>query len=54
MPPLPKDENKPFIDGRPFFHEVEQSDTTSDDVLVWWMAYKEARSTLNEPPATTQ
>ena len=39
MPPLPKDESKPIIDGRPFDH----------DLLIWWLAYKEAKSLLNEP-----
>jgi tetratricopeptide (TPR) repeat protein len=55
MPPLPRIESKPFIDGRAFliFHGVGAW-VGSDDVLIWWMAYKEARSTLNEPPAVTQ
>jgi hypothetical protein len=41
MPPLPKDESKPMVDGRPLSH----------DVLIWWLAYKEAKSVLNEPAA---
>jgi WD40 repeat protein len=39
MPPLPKDEGKPVLDGRPVSH----------DVLIWWLAYKEAKSALNQP-----
>jgi eukaryotic-like serine/threonine-protein kinase len=38
MPPLPKDESKPLVDGAPVSH----------DVLIWWLAYKEAKSVLNE------
>jgi serine/threonine protein kinase/tetratricopeptide (TPR) repeat protein len=41
MPPLPKDENKPLVDGEPASH----------DVLICWLACKEARSLLNEPAA---
>ena len=41
MPPLPKDENKPLVDGEPASH----------DVLICWLVYKEARSLLNEPAA---
>jgi serine/threonine protein kinase len=41
MPPLPKDESKPAVDGRGL----------SGDVLTWWLAYKEAKSLLNEPAA---
>ena len=41
MPPLPKDESKPVVDGRPFDH----------DLLIWWMAYKEAKAMLYEPVA---
>jgi eukaryotic-like serine/threonine-protein kinase len=44
MPPLPKDENKPIVDGRTFDH----------DVLTWWLAYKEAKSLLGEPAAVKQ
>jgi eukaryotic-like serine/threonine-protein kinase len=39
MPPLPKDESKPMVDGRTLDH----------DLLIWWLAYKEAKSVLNEP-----
>jgi eukaryotic-like serine/threonine-protein kinase len=39
MPPLPKDESKPIVDGRAFDH----------DLLIWWLSFKEARSVLNEP-----
>jgi eukaryotic-like serine/threonine-protein kinase len=39
MPPLPADENKPFVDGK----------LTYDSVLICWLAYKEAKSLLNEP-----
>jgi len=42
MPPLPQDENKPLVDGKPVY---------TDD-LIWWMAYKEAKSVLNEPGYT--
>ncbi len=41
MPPLPKDESKPLVDGKPVNH----------DVLILWLAYKEARTVLNEPAA---
>jgi WD40 repeat protein len=44
MPPLPKDQSKPLLDGSPVSH----------DVLIWWLAYKEAKSVLNEPPAAKQ
>jgi serine/threonine protein kinase/tetratricopeptide (TPR) repeat protein len=36
MPPLPKDESKPIVDGRPFSH----------DLLIWWLAYKEAKGLI--------
>ncbi len=39
MPALPKDESKPLVEGRSLNH----------DVLIWWLAYKEASSLLNEP-----
>jgi hypothetical protein len=42
MPPLPKDESKPLVDGMALTH----------DVLIWWLAYKEAKSVLNEPGPT--
>jgi tetratricopeptide (TPR) repeat protein len=41
MPPLPKDEGKPLVDGRALSH----------DLLIRWLAYKEARTVLNEPAA---
>jgi len=41
MPPLPKDESKPIVDGRTFSH----------DLLIWWLAYKEAEPVLNETAA---
>ncbi|HEV2394038.1 MAG TPA: protein kinase [Verrucomicrobiae bacterium] len=39
MAPLPKDETKPLLNGHPVSH----------DVLIWWLAYKEARSLLSPP-----
>jgi hypothetical protein len=36
MPPLPKDESKPFVGGRPAYH----------DELICWLAYKEARALI--------
>jgi tetratricopeptide (TPR) repeat protein len=36
MPPLPKDESKPLVDGKPVSH----------DVLICWLAYKEAKALL--------
>ncbi len=36
MPPLPKDEGKPSVDGRHLSHNV----------LIWWLAYKEAKSLI--------
>jgi WD40 repeat protein/tetratricopeptide (TPR) repeat protein/tRNA A-37 threonylcarbamoyl transferase component Bud32 len=41
MPPFPQDERKPLVDGKPVSH----------DVLICWLAYKEAKSVLNEPAA---
>ncbi len=41
MPPLPKEESKPSIDGRAFDH----------DLLIWWMSYKEAKALLGGPAA---
>ena len=41
MPPLPRDESKPTVARRPF----------DRDLLIWWLACKEARSVLNEPAA---
>jgi hypothetical protein len=42
MQPLAKDETKPVADGN----------TVSHDVLIWWLAYKEAKATFNEPAIT--
>ena len=39
MPPLPKDESKPLVDGK----------SVSQDVLICWLAYKEAKAVLREP-----
>ncbi len=36
MPPLPKDESKPIVDGRPFDH----------DLLIWWLSFKEAKKLI--------
>ena len=36
MPPFPKDERKPLVDGKPVFHEV----------LICWLAYKEAKALI--------
>jgi hypothetical protein len=44
MPPLPKDDSKPFVDGR----------TLSQNYPMCWMAYKEAKHLLDEPPAAKQ
>jgi WD40 repeat protein/serine/threonine protein kinase len=41
MPSLPQDERKPLVDGKPVSH----------DVLICWLAYKEAKSMLTEPAA---
>ena len=42
MPPLPKDESKPFLDGKP----------AGLNYLICWLAYKEARALIMEgPPA---
>jgi len=41
MPPLPKDENKPFVDGK----------SVDRDVLIWWLAYKEAKALIGAPSA---
>jgi hypothetical protein len=40
MPPLPKDESRAFLDGRP---------ATIDD-LILWLAYKEARALIEGNP----
>ena len=39
MPPLPKDESKPLVDGKPASH----------DMLIWWLDYKEARALIEGP-----
>jgi tetratricopeptide (TPR) repeat protein len=39
VPPLPKDESKPTVDGRTF----------DNDLQIWWLAYKEAKLLLNKP-----
>jgi tetratricopeptide (TPR) repeat protein len=39
IPPLPQDEIKPLVKGSP----------ASRDALICWLAYKEAKSVLNEP-----
>jgi len=41
MPPLPKDESKPIVDGKSF----------DRDVLVLWLAYKEAKALIEGPAA---
>lgn len=41
IPPLPADERKPLVDGKLANH----------DVLICWLAYKEAKSLLNKPAA---
>jgi WD40 repeat protein/serine/threonine protein kinase/tetratricopeptide (TPR) repeat protein len=41
IPPLPQDGRKPLVDGKPVSH----------DVLICWMAYKEAQALLSEPAA---
>jgi tetratricopeptide (TPR) repeat protein len=41
MPPLPKDESKLFVEGRPAHH----------DDLICWLAYKEAKALIESPAA---
>jgi TPR repeat protein len=41
MPPLPADEHKPLVDGK----------MASRDVLICWLAYKEARALIEGPSA---
>ncbi len=41
IPPLPQDEHKPLVDGKPVSH----------DALICWLAYKEAKSMMSEPAA---
>jgi serine/threonine protein kinase/tetratricopeptide (TPR) repeat protein len=41
MPPLPEDESKPLVDGKPVSH----------DVLICWLAFKEAKALVEGPPA---
>ncbi len=42
IPPLPKDEKKPLMDGS----------VASHDVMLWWLAYKEAKTAASESTAT--
>ena len=44
MPPLPEDENKPLVNGKPVSH----------DLLILWLAYKEATVLLNDSGAARQ
>jgi hypothetical protein len=39
MPPLPIDESKPLANGK----------LVSPNVLIWWLAYKEAKALLEGP-----
>jgi hypothetical protein len=39
MPPLPKDESKPRVDGK----------SASHDALIRWLAYKEAKALIDGP-----
>jgi serine/threonine protein kinase/tetratricopeptide (TPR) repeat protein len=41
MPPLPQDENKPQLNGGPVVH----------DLLICWLAYKEAKALIQAPSA---
>jgi hypothetical protein len=41
MVPLPADENRPLLGFK--------CTTDYHNVLIWWLAYKEARDLLNEP-----
>ena len=41
MPPLPKDERKPLLGGKPVSH----------DMLICWLAYKEAKAPMEAPSA---
>jgi serine/threonine protein kinase/tetratricopeptide (TPR) repeat protein len=41
MPPLPKDETKPLVDGK----------LVSHDYLICWLAYKEAKALIEAPSA---
>ena len=41
MPPCPQDGHKPLVEGRLVDH----------DYLIWWLAYKEAKTLLNDPGA---
>jgi len=42
IPPMPKDENKPMVAGRQLNH----------DMLICWLAYKEAKALIEGPSAT--
>ncbi len=46
MPPLPKDEGKPLVEGSSLSH----------DVLDWWLAYKEAKALIEAsiPPSASK
>jgi hypothetical protein len=41
LPPLPKDESKPILDGKSF----------DRDLVVMWLAYKEAKALTGVPSA---
>jgi hypothetical protein len=41
MPPLPKDESKPVVEGK----------MVAQDVLICWLAYKEAKAIIEAPSA---
>jgi hypothetical protein len=43
MPPFPKDESNPFADIKP--------KSQNHDLLIWWLAYKEAKGELQQPAA---
>jgi hypothetical protein len=43
MTPLPKDSNRPVVDEK----------TASHDVIISWLAYREAKSLLYDPPTPT-
>jgi serine/threonine protein kinase/tetratricopeptide (TPR) repeat protein len=43
MPPWPKNDSKPVVDGKFFDH----------DVLIMWLAYREARALIEAQPATS-
>ena len=43
MPPFPKDESHPHVEGRPL----------NANELIWWLAYKEAKALIEGPPGPT-